>query len=161
MVSGESVLWVGRPGSLLAREALDYYWASMGVFWAVFVPQLLATGTAVSGPVQLGLVGAVGPVMAVSEMVWRRRKWKTAVYVLTNKRAAIVNPSWRVPFRVVLIESVTCTVSSLRGDGSGTLTFWPAQPPPDLFRKLQMIMRYEVFSFVGVAHATSVRGMLG
>jgi hypothetical protein len=110
---GERLLWSGRPHKVVPS---GWEWCRL-VFGSILVAVFTAATGVVVMAVILGFAVVWGPVLA--------RLWTTqrAVYAVTDQRVVVAD---RISGHTrKWMDLTTPAVTSLRGDGVGTLTFHP------------------------------------
>jgi hypothetical protein len=110
---GERLLWSGRPRRVVP---VGWEWCRLVIGSILVAVVISVTGLRVL-PVLVWFVAVSGPVLV--------RLWTThrAVYAVTDQRVVVAD---RISGRTrKWMDSTTPAVTSLRGDGVGTLTFHP------------------------------------
>lgn len=134
---GERLLWSGQPRGGLRFRAQDLFlipfslvWGGFAVFWEV----IALTAVAHHAPFPVSLIFplfglpfvAVGLYMIVGRFFVDARTRARTFYGVTNERLLILSGLFSRQVKSLQIRTLPDVSLSERGDGSGTITFGPA-----------------------------------
>lgn len=139
LVSGETVLWTGKPNTAVVFHKEDAFlvpfsllWGGFAIFWEASVLGLVGAQNS-SAPSFFVLWGI--PFVVIGQyLIWGRffvSGWKKrrTYYALTNRRAIVVQDGWSRKMASAYLDSIPMLVKqSERSDGLGTLRFAPEEP---------------------------------
>jgi hypothetical protein len=138
LMSGESLLWTGKPNPLIVFHSDDWYIVPFSLLWGGFaiVWEMVVLGYWGNGPkggvpsIFMSLWGI--PFIAAGQyMIWGRflhDGWvkRRIYYAVTNRRVWVVREGWKRKTGWVYINSIP-TVER-EGPAPGTLWFGPKYP---------------------------------
>jgi hypothetical protein len=135
LISGESVLWAGRPNPSVIFHQEDLYvipfsllWGGFAIFWEAGVLGLWGTSSTRGGePIFMQLWGV--PFIVIGQyMIWGRflvDAWKKrqTFYAVTNRRVIVIQNLWNRRTAAAYIDTLPTIDRESRSDGIGTLRF--------------------------------------
>ena len=164
LADGEFVVWRGRTTSSLAWEPADYFATITGIAWLVTTP--LIGGSYFMQSSGIVLIVAVAfwlmPVLGCALVMLNRRLARsTSTYVLTNRRAMIVNRLPRLNIRWRMLAASQVLLSGITPDGTATLNFVRARfgEDPDRLDIVVSVLRNEEFTFARIPNAHAITQM--
>jgi len=132
LVSGERVLWSGRPHQGLVFRTMDWFFIPFSLLWggfAIAFPVLLFTEDAPFPMLAFGvLFGLVGIYVIFGRFILDIAQRRATFYALTTDRAIIVSGLLHQTVRSVVLKNLGELSVTTRRDGTGTITF--GQPNP-------------------------------
>jgi hypothetical protein len=136
LMSGENLLWTGRPNPNVVFHSDDLYiipfsllWGGFAIFWEAGA--LGYWGTKNNNPSTFMVLWGIPFIVAGQYMIWGRFFYDAWVkrhiyYVVTNRRVLVVREGWRPKTSWIYISSIP-TVER-EGSATGTLWFGPRLP---------------------------------
>ena len=140
LVSGESVIWAGRPksGIIFHREDLflvpfSLLWGGFAIFWEMGVTGHWDFATPHGPPSIFGALWGIPFVVIGQYIIWGRFlyaawKKKRTHYAVTNQRVLVVQNGWTRRMASAYIDTLPTLITELRSGNAGILRF--AQPEP-------------------------------
>jgi hypothetical protein len=158
---GETVLWTGVSTSGRVFHPLDLYSTLIGLVWMMWTSFVLSgMPIGANGRVATIAVCLLGPIMSLQEVVRRRIRWRRETYVLTGKRAFIVDRDKPSAIRERRLNSSTCKAYSIAASGRGILVFFPSGPMSTIVYGLAEVIGYRVFDFVNIQDVAALRALV-
>ena len=131
--AGESLLWSGEPKQGLLLRPSDAYAIPFSLLWGGFAIFWNVTVNLSGSPIFFRLWGlpflVIGLHMIVGRFfvdAWQRRKTQ---YGVTNERVIIFSGLLSRNTKSISLRTLTDLTINERRDGSGTITFGPANAP--------------------------------
>jgi hypothetical protein len=131
LLSGERILWSGKPGQGLLLTELDIYlipfsllWCGLVIFWTIGASRAAGSGPLLFGAFFLcyGLYTLVGRFIIDA---WIRRDLR---YAVTNRRLLIARPAPFSKFTALNLEQLPEVHLKERTNGRGTIRFGQRGP---------------------------------
>lgn len=131
LISGESLVWAGRPNPSVILHSDDWYmipfsllWGGFAIFWEAGVLGFLGHNSKGSPPSFMGLWGI--PFVVIGQyMIWGRFVYdgwlkRRTFYGLTNRRVIVLQESAKRKTCSMYLDAIP----SVERDGSFTGTLW-------------------------------------
>jgi hypothetical protein len=136
LLSGETVLWAGRPSAKVIFHASDRYtipfslmWGGFAIFWEASVVGITGFDRHTSQhPWTFGMIWGIPFVLFGQYFIWGRfiyAAWlkKRTYYAVTSRRVIAIQRGWTQKTSAGQINNLPATNKELRDDGIGTLYF--------------------------------------
>ena len=139
LVSGETLLWTGKPNPRVILHPSDWYvipfsflWGGFAIFWEAGASGI-GPWASKSSPWSLGMLWGIPFVVIGQYMIWGRfvyAAWKKRriLYALTSERVLVIVRSPQAKIISRYLESIPGIDKEIRSDGIGTLKFGETPP---------------------------------
>lgn len=135
--SGERLLWSGQPRSGIRLRAQDAFlipfsllWCGFAIFWEVSV---IRSGAPFFFILWGGMFVFIGLFFVFGRFILDARSRARTAYGVTAERIIIVSGIFSQQTKTLQLRTLTDVSLTQRSDGSGTITFGPAQYPNQIF----------------------------
>ncbi len=138
LMTGESLLWTGRPNPTVVFHSDDWYlvpfsllWGGFAIFWEAGVLGYWGTGAKHGTPSSFMALWGIPFIVMGQYFIWGRffyDGWlkRRTYYAVTNRRVLVMQEGWRQRTSWIYVNSIP----SIEREGStaGTLWFGPKYP---------------------------------
>src|SRR5579872_4040105 len=137
LMSGENVLWAGRPSPNIIFHSQDLYlvpfsllWGGFAIFWEAGVGGLFRKSQ--GAPSIFMLLWGIPFVVAGQYLIWGRFvysawKKKRTFYAVTNRRVIAVQHGWSHRIASAYLDNLPTVAKQSRSSGVGSLRFSQAE----------------------------------
>lgn len=135
LLSGETVLWAGRPSPKVIFHPSDrttipfsLMWGGFAIFWFMSVAGVTGLGSPAGHPWTFGVIWGIPFVLLGQYFIWGRfihAAWlkRRTFYAVTNRRVIAIQRGWTPKTSATSIDNVPTINKEMRDDGIGTLCF--------------------------------------
>jgi hypothetical protein len=133
LLSGERVLWSGRPDTKKIFSSSDLFlvpfsllWAGFAIFWEYNAITINITRSGLMGvvfPVFGGFFVVMGLYMMFGRFIYKFYDKKNTVYAITNKRILIVRGLFGKKVNALFIDKIDNVIKSNGSGGFGNIVF--------------------------------------
>ena len=139
LMTGESLLWTGRPNPHVVFHSDDLYlipfsllWGGFAVFWEMGVLGYWGNGPKGGTPSIFMSLWGIPFIVIGQYMIWGRFVYdgwlkRRTYYAVTNRRALVVQEAWKRKTSWIYISLIP-TIEREKGSTAGTLWFGPKYP---------------------------------
>ena len=140
LVSGETVLWAGRPSPRPVIHRDDLYlipfsllWGGFAIFWEGAVAGLWGHTSKAGTPWVFGILWGVPFVVIGQYLIWGRvlytaRKKQRTFYAVTNRRVLVVQHGSSRKMASAWLDTLPTLIKESAPGATGTLRFAPPEP---------------------------------
>jgi hypothetical protein len=128
LMSGERILWTGRPDPSRLLTRGDVFLVPFTVLWAwfsigFFVQELDRSPPDPLTRVIAPLFGVVGLYALVGRFLYLRYRKRRTCYAVTDRRVLVLTETFRRSLLAARIRQIPSIQKTIRSDGSGSLRF--------------------------------------
>jgi len=127
--SGEKLLWSGQPRAGIRLRGSDAFVIPFSILWCGFAIFWESMVVREGAPVFMMLWGIpfvlVGLYIVFGRFIVDALTRRKTFYGITNERIVIISGLFSQEIKSLNLRTLTDVYLSERGDGSGTITFWP------------------------------------
>jgi hypothetical protein len=139
LMSGESVVWTGRPKTNVVFHSEDtllipfsLMWGGFAVFWEMVAAGIWHPGTFRASPSWFVLWGipfvVVGQYLIWGRFVYAAWKKKRTYYAVTNRRVIVVQDGWKRRTASAFVDTLPALTKEGGSGKCGTLRFAQSEP---------------------------------
>lgn len=148
---GEQIVWIDRPVPLISARGtipsvlIAIPWTAMGVYLIAAAKGVGMRPFPARAGETVGLLGMMTVLMGLAMLsmpFWSMAKARGIVYVITNRRAIIIQKIWSTQIRSITPRHVKQFFRTQHSDGSGSIRFTHRTRPDSIIASPQMLVGF-------------------